>query len=181
MNAITRPVALVLATALSLGCNNVSSPPVDGARLGSRVAVWLPPSTAVLVHEYYSGLGDAAQVIITDAATWSAVWAQLYLSRQPQPPLPSVDFGTERVLVAALGTRGTGGYDIHVDSLVRFEHGSVTYVTTWAPGQTCGTTQALTQPVEMLRLSPPPTEPILFDQQAVVRECTSGGTARRRP
>ncbi len=91
--------------------------------------------------------------------------------RQPQPPLPSVDFGTEGVLVAALGTRNTGGYDIRVDSLVQYQYASVAYVTTQSPGQSCGTTQALTQPVQILRLSPPPVVPIAFDEHLVVVEC----------
>lgn len=171
MNAMTRTVALVLAAALSLGCKDVSSPPRDRARLGSRVSVWLPPSSAVLVYAYYSGLGDSVRSVIGDAASWAAVWAQVTVGGQPQPPLPSVDFRTERVLVVALGTRPTGGYDIRVDSLARYELGSVADVTTRAPGPSCGTTTALTQPVEILRLSPLPWEPIVFDQQAVVVDC----------
>jgi hypothetical protein len=129
-NAMTRAVPLVITAALVLGCKDGSSPPSDRARLGSRVSVWLPPSTAVLAHEYYSGLGDAVRSVLSDPASWAAVWAQLTFGTQPQTPLPSVDFDTERVLVAALGTRPTGGYDIRVDSLVRYEHGSVAYVTT---------------------------------------------------
>ncbi len=162
MHAMTRAVALVLATALSLGCNGVSSPSVDRTAFGSRVSVWLPPSTAVLVHGYDSGLGDSTRLVIS----------QLTARSQPQPPLPAVDFDTERLLLAALGQRNTGGYDIRIDSLVRFEHGSVAYVTTRAPGQSCGTTQALTHPVEIVRVSPAPLEPIAFDQQAVVVGCS---------
>jgi hypothetical protein len=171
MNDKTRAVTLVLATALSLGCKGVSSPLVDRTAFGSRVSVWLPPSTAVLVHGYDSGLGDSARLVISDAQTWAIIWAQLTARGQPQPPLPTVDFGTERLLLAALGRRPTGGYDIRIDSLVRFEHGSVAYVTTRAPGQSCVTTQALTHPVEIVRVSPAPLEPIAFDQQAVVVEC----------
>ncbi len=172
MHAMTRAVALVLATALSLGCKGVSSPLVDRTTFGSRVSVWLPPSTAVLVHGYDSGLGDSARLVISDAQTWAIIWAQLTARSQPQPPLPTVDFGTERLLLAALGQRNTGGYDIRIDSLVRFEHGSVAYVTRRAPGPSCFTTQALTHPVEIVRVSPAPLEPIAFDQQAVVVDCS---------
>jgi hypothetical protein len=119
MNAMTRAVPLVITAALVLGCKDGSSPPSDRAR-----------PTAVLAHASYSGLGDAVRSVLSDPASWAAVWAQLTFGTQPQTPLPSVDFDTERVLVAALGTRPTGGYDIRVDSLVRYEHGSVAYVTT---------------------------------------------------
>jgi hypothetical protein len=148
---------------------------MNRAALGSRVSAWVPESAAVLVHADYSGLGDAARVVITDADRFALIWSQVYTGLQPQPPLPRVDFGTEGVLLAALGRRGTGGYDIRIDSLVRFEHGSVAYVTSRAPGRACFTTQALTHPVEMLRLSPAPVEPLAFDEQAVVVDCASPG------
>lgn len=171
MNAITRACAPAFATALALGCVDVTSPPVGRAALGSRSAAWVPDTTAILFHGAYSGLGDSARLVIRDSGTWAAIWTQLATGRQPQPPLPSVDFGTERVLLAALGQRNTGGYDIRIDSLVRYERGSVAYVTTRAPGRSCGTTQALTQPVEIVRLAPLPLEPVAFDQQAVVIDC----------
>src|SRR5256885_14957020 len=73
--------------------------------------------------------------------------------------------------LVALGQRNSGGYDIRIDSVVHFERGSVTYVTATAPGDRCVTTGALTQPVDVIRLSPR-VDPIAFQQQAVVRDCS---------
>ena len=103
MNALRRLLVPVLAIALSLGCDDASSPPADRAAFGSRASVWLPDASAALAHEYYSGLVDAAGLVITDVASWSATWARIYAGRRPQPAVPAVDFRTERVVLVALG------------------------------------------------------------------------------
>ncbi len=109
MNAVTRTIAVVLATAWSLGCRDVPSSTlmIDPVRVGSRVSVWVPPSTAVIVHAYYSGLDTTVRLLIRDADSWARIWVKLTSRRQPQPPLPRVDFRTEGVLVAVLGTGST--------------------------------------------------------------------------
>lgn len=171
MTALRRPRVLVVAIALSLGCADASAPPADGAAFGARVSTWLPDSTAAVAHEYYSGVVDAAGLVIADSQSWASTWDRVYAGRRPQPSLPSVDFRTERVLLAALGQRNSGGYDIRIDSVARFERGSVTYVTTTSPGNRCATTQALTQPVDLMRISPV-VGPMRFQQRAVVRDCS---------
>lgn len=169
MKVTSHPFPPLLVTALSLGCLDALSPPFDGPALGARVSVDFPVPVA---HEYSSGIGDPARLIIADSATWAAIWAQVFAGLQPRPGLPAVDFRTQRVLLAALGQRNTGGYDIRIDSVVGFTLGTVAYVTTTAPGGNCATTQALTQPVDLVRLAPPPVAPVAFAQRAVVRDCS---------
>ncbi len=94
------------------------------------------------------------------APTWS-----LRIHRVGRP------HGRSLFVVVALGQRSTGGYDIRIDSVVQFQRGSVTYVTATSPGQKCGTTSALSQPVDVIRLSPK-VEPIVFQRRAVVRDCS---------
>jgi hypothetical protein len=139
--------------------------------LGPRTSVWLPDPSAAIAHGYYSGFVDAANLVIADSQSWAVAWAQINGSLRPQPDLPVVDFRTEQVLVVALGNRNSGGYDIRVDSVVHFQRGSGTYVTAAAPGDRCFTTGALTQPVDVIRLSPR-VERIAFEQRAVVRDCS---------
>ncbi len=170
MNPLRRLLVPVLAVVLSLGCQDTSSP-ADSTAFGSRTSVWQPDPSAAIAHEYYSGLVDAGDLVIADSQTWAVIWARLNAGRQPDPPLPAVDFGTERVILVALGQRNSGGYDIRIDSVVHFQRGSVTYVTATAPGDRCVTTGALTQPVDVIRLSPS-MEPIAFQQRAVVRDCS---------
>jgi len=107
---------------------------------------------------------------VADASTWSALWVRIYLGLQPQPPLPAVDFASDRLLVAAMGWRPTGGYSINIDSVVRSQGGTVVYVTMTAPGPSCGTTQTVTSPVHVVRLPWPP-EPITFQNRNIVTVC----------
>src|SRR3989449_7164992 len=109
MNPLRRLLVPVLAIALSLGCQDASSPPVDGRAFGSRVSAWLRDSTAAITHEYYSGFGDSTNLVIADSYTWAVTWARLYASLRPRPLLPTVDFRTERVVLVALGGRSSGG------------------------------------------------------------------------
>ena len=74
-------------------------------------------------------------------------------------------------MLVALVLRSHGGYDIRIDSVARFERGSIAYVTATAPGNRCFTTQALTQPVDVIGL-PARVEPMTVQQRAVVRDCS---------
>src|SRR2546430_15573099 len=114
MNPLRRLLVPVLAIALSLGCQDASSPPVDGRAFGSRVSAWLRDSTAAITHEYYSGFGDSTNLVVEDSYTWAVTWERLYASLRPRPLLPTVDFRTERVVLVALGGRSTGGFVILV-------------------------------------------------------------------
>lgn len=152
-----------------LGCHG-DGPAPTATTLGSRTATWIPDSAATVGYAYYSGLRDPAGFLVSDGSTWQNVWAQLYTGHQPKPALPAVDFGTERVIVVALGERNSGGYAIRIDSLVAFEQGTVAYVTGRAPGDRCGVTAALTQPAHLIR-APIPAEPVIFEQQTVVHDC----------
>src|SRR2546430_14158779 len=109
MNPLRRLLVPVLAIALSLGCQDASSPPVDGRAFGSRVSAWLPDSTAAVTHGCYSGFGDSTNLVIADSYTLAVTWARLYASLRPRPLLPTADFRTERVVLVALGGRSTGG------------------------------------------------------------------------
>src|SRR5256885_6640712 len=148
MNPLRRLLVPVLAIALSLGCQDASSPPVDGRAFGSRVSAWLRDSTAAITHEYYSGFGDSTNLVVEDSYTWAVTWAWLYASLRPRPLLPTVDFRTERVVLVALGGRSTGGDDIPVHSVVRFPRGGGPYVTAPPPPKHCVTTHALSPPAE---------------------------------
>lgn len=163
MSTVVRGVALA-ALSLSLACQ-------DSSRflLYPRGATPITEA-ATLAQLHYSGFIQAARQVIANQQDWEAAWAQLYATHTPKPALPAVDFGSERVILAALGNRNTGGYSIHIDAIETTEDGSTVFITTVEPGSSCGTTQALTQPVHAVRVPTPPG-PVRFEQRAATRNC----------
>jgi hypothetical protein len=108
---------------------------------------------ATLLHQHYSGFGESQRLVVRDPGTWASVWARAYALQTPVPSLPEVDFSKEMVLVAALGGRPTGGYDIAIEGVLAEAEATRAFVTATAPGRNCVTTQALTQPVVAVRVS----------------------------
>jgi hypothetical protein len=162
--------------ALCTGCRDAAGPTVTD--LGSRTAVWVPDSAAVLGHAYYSGYAIATHAVVSDRFTWAATWERFWGSLEPKPPVPTVDFATERVLLVALGGRYSGGYDIAVDSVVGYQGGATVYITGRSPGQGCFVTAALTAPAQLVLL-PRPVEPVAFQERDVATPCPCPACALR--
>jgi hypothetical protein len=117
---------------------------------------------------YKSGLTESARVAVKDAEHWRTVWDQIWANHSEGPALPEVDFSREMLVVAALGTRPSGGYSIYVDSAYyRTDHLEVV-VRSISPGAGCGATTALTQPVDIARL-PRSSKPVRYRERTAVR------------
>lgn len=101
---------------------------------------------------YSSGITESRRMVIRDEPAWRTAWAEIWARTGPTPPpLPVVDFTQDMILLAALGQRNSGGYSIMIDSASRAAGGIVVWVTKLTPGK-CGTTAALTQPVDLARM-----------------------------
>jgi hypothetical protein len=165
---IVRSGVLLAVTGLLLigGCRDTT----NVATTRPQGSLWVPDSAAVLAHEEYSGMSSETRTVVADSATWVATWSQIYAPYGSKPARPDVDFATHRVLVVALGWRGTGGYRIGIDSLVTVPMRTFAYVTAVAPGRGCITTQLVTQPVQLVRV-PQSLEPFAFEYREVVHDC----------
>jgi hypothetical protein len=117
-----------------------------------------------------SGIGDSLRAIIRDSAAFADLWTRAHAPFGEKPTRPAIDFGREMIVAVALGTRPTGGYGIYLDSAATVNDSLVVYVRTVRPGATCGTTAALTQPVDLAR-APRLTLPTRFVERATTREC----------
>jgi hypothetical protein len=166
MTTIVR-VAMLAGISALLACQNSSQP---GQNPGARESVWVPDPAATLASEYYSGFDEATQRVVGSGPEWMTAWAQLYSRLQPKPDVPVVNFLTQRVIIVGLGTKNSGGYSVRLDSLVTFENGTKVFTTALVPGDRCGVTAALTQPVFAVRV-PTPVEPVTFEQQTVPQHC----------
>jgi hypothetical protein len=117
-----------------------------------------------------SGISDSLRVVIRDAASWRKIWERIHSPFSPTPPLPEIDFSLQLVLVVALGERPTGGYGIIVDRAYQRDDRVEVIVRKQTPGKACGTTQAITQPVDIVRI--PRTKRVLvFRETEVVHQC----------
>ena len=117
-----------------------------------------------------SGLVDSARVIVRDTATWRAVWQRINQPFIPPPTLPSIDFQRDMVIVAALGVKPSGGYDIMIEGADVDSSGVEISVVRSSPGHGCVLTDARTQPVDLARI-PVTSQPVRFRERSVVVPC----------
>ncbi len=117
-----------------------------------------------------SGVVEPRREVIRSADAWNALWTQITSNLAPAPGPPSVDFSQQQLIVAALGERGTGGYDLEVAAAERAGGRLRVVVNEWVPGPTCMTTQALTQPVLVVAAPRAETE-VEIVLRRVTRDC----------
>jgi PrcB C-terminal len=162
MSAVRSLSVLVGAIALS-ACGSGSHPEAPREVLGAD-------SSAVLLRAEYSGFTKAERLVVRSSVQWADVWATAFAQQTPVAALPDVDFSTEAVIVAASGTRPSGGYHIAIESVTQETGGIGVVVRTTSPGGSCVTTAALTQPVIMLRVDAS-AGPIRFHERSVTHAC----------
>lgn len=134
------------ATATVIGCGGASVDASHFPPFAQPIAI-RPLPGAESMQFTYSGITTRQRLVIRDAATWADVWPQIAGSVQPLPPAPAVDFASDLVIVAAMGTRRTGGYSISIDEVRVASEDAWISVTETSPGSGCIVTQALTAPV----------------------------------
>jgi len=118
-----------------------------------------------------SGMFASERIVIRDVESWRAIWAEIFKGRSSAPELPQVNFAQEMVVVAALGSRSTGGFGILIDGANEAGNGATLIsVRTFSPGPRCGTTQAITTPVDLARLARRDGE-VRFVDRAEVHTC----------
>jgi len=153
---------LVAMTLLLVACSGSVSEPPSGTRIPLTRLRAEPYSFA-----YYTGIKQSERLVVRDEATWQSVWTSI--SGSVTPP-PTVDFTKEMLIVAALGSRSTGGYSIVVDSALMTSKELIVWVGTSSPGPKCLTTQAFTSPVDIARIQRIEA-PVSFVDVATVVQC----------
>lgn len=128
----------------------------------------LPPLTLLL--QFHSGMEERDRLVVRTDAEWRALWTRLTASIAPQPPLPAVDFTKHMIVVAAMGTRPSGGYVIRIREAAH--DASALYVTVeeTAPGANCGTITVMTAPATAV-LVPRSTLPVRWVERTAVQDC----------
>jgi hypothetical protein len=146
---IRRSGAAIPLLLLLGGCSGGA--PTPGAETPAPVVTRID-STAVVLDRG-QGLGDPTRAVIRDSTGWAAFWTQAHALVEPAPSGPPVvNFADSMLLVAALGTRSTGGYGVGIDSVARGATLRV-FVTELHPAPGCMTTMAITWPVQVVRVA----------------------------
>jgi len=117
-----------------------------------------------------SGISDRLRLVVRDRATWESLWQEIFARISPHPALPEVDFATDMVLVASMGSRPSGGYGILVDGAVEAADKTlIAEVTETAPGPDCVVTAATTAPVDAVVV--PRHDQVSFAERSETRRC----------
>jgi hypothetical protein len=117
-----------------------------------------------------SGYRTRARLVIRGQSEWAAVWDVLWGRDARKPPLPPVDFARETVLLAASGTRPTGGHSIAIPSVEDADGTLKVQVVERSPGRTCMTTQVITHPATAVAVARV-TERVELEEHSAVDDC----------
>ena len=121
-------------------------------------------------YSQYSGFAARRRLVVRDAATWDAVWSQFVGSVTPRPDAPTLDFSTQMVLVATMGTKMSGGYSIVIERASVNGNDMLALVRETSPGRTCAVTGALTAPATAV-IVPAVSGNVSFREAASTRDC----------
>lgn len=99
-----------------------------------------------------SALLNPINLEIRSRSEWEGMWRRATANHGNVPSAPHVDFGREMLLLAGYGMQPTGGFSIHIDRVLETPHGLEAHVRKVAPGPNCGTTAAMTGPVDIVRI-----------------------------
>jgi hypothetical protein len=120
----------------------------------------------------YTGVRDSLRAVVRDSGLWRELWARINQPFLPAPPLPSIDFRREMIVVAALGARPTAGYDVVIEGVAQDSTGIEVALRRQAPAPGCPVAAAMTQPLDLARI-PASDHPVRFRERTVVIPCGS--------
>ena len=98
---------------------------------------------------YSSGMTVRDRLVIRDQASWERTWLEIVGSLRPIPPAPVIDFANDVAIVAAMGTKNTGGYAIDIEDVHLMDGDVWVSVHETSPGQRCIVTAAFSHPVDV--------------------------------
>lgn len=91
-----------------------------GSACGKSVPMVAPLSPVLssqrVFYDDQTGFPDSARLVVKDLSVWESVWNQATYNQASPPPLPSVDFTREMIIVVGAG-RMSPGDQIRVDSI----------------------------------------------------------------
>jgi hypothetical protein len=123
-----------------------------------------------VLHQLAQGPYFPESRLIFDQAEWCRLWSIMRPTEECDTSL--VDFDREAAVVVALGVRMTGGYSVKITCIQMGEESDAIQVFSveTAPGAGCWTEQALTFPVDIVKIDRS-TVPATFEKSIVIHDC----------
>ena len=121
-------------------------------------------------YRFSSGIHEPRRIEIRSAGEWDAQWRRLTARQGNAGPAPFVDFSREMILMAAMGPRPTGGYRVEIERVLPRGGALEAFVRETSPGPRCGTTQAVTSPVDIVRI-PVDSRPVRWVIEQDLSDC----------
>jgi hypothetical protein len=118
-----------------------------------------------VVSELHSGIAEKRREVVRDQESWARLWSEINRGQDSAGPPPAVDFSRQMLIVAALGTRPTGGFAVKVRGVSTRGDRLEVVVLESCPAQGAMVTAALTQPVEVVRVARLPQNPTFKEQR----------------
>jgi hypothetical protein len=158
----------MLALSLSLaGCQGATGAGPDDDSLGRLLTAEQPGTT--VAREYFSGLTEASDQLVTSSDQWARVWAAIYSNRSPMPARPDIDFTREALVLSALGT--SNGINNLIEGVRIFERGVVVSVVKERYSERCLVITAVGQPVHVVRIQRPDGNVVKVESRESVISC----------
>ena len=134
-----------LAAVLAMSaCSSPSSPSTPLSLTRFR-----PEPTSFLAN---SGYDQPLTLAIHDRDTWARTWNDIHSRLSPAPALPEIDFTKEMVLVAAIGSRPSSGFQVVFTGATETGDVVTIDVESRTPGPTCVMLPVVTAPVDLARI-----------------------------
>lgn len=158
--------ALVAVLVLAGACRGAATPDIpQGA-----VLLDIREFPDEVTRQWHSGVEQRARLVIRDQAAWSDFWRDATGHETPAPPIPALDFASEMVIVAAMGSRPSGGYAIAIESVQESAAGLHVSVMESSPGPQCMVLTVITAPVVAVRV-PRRDGPVAFVEKSQTIDC----------
>jgi len=141
----------------------LSLPLLAAGCMGAVIPQELP--VTVLAQGQHSMQTEERFEWVTQPESFQALWEAAQAG-----PQPSVDFERDGVVAVFMGERPTGGHGIQVEQVALRDDELLVEVLLQSPGPECLTTQALTQPYQIVSV-PRAAEQAIFTTRSVLVPC----------
>lgn len=160
---------LALLFAAPVGCNADRPGAPEGADIPAGAIAVARDSGDNPLYSWrvWSAIEERDRLVIREQEAWESFWLRATANYHPPPPVVQVDFERSMVVVATMGLRHTGGYNIEIEALHRLGNDLYVTVRETSPGRACGTYQAETKPLAAARVQKVSGQVIFIERESV--------------